>query len=156
MAEGKREITLRPGGQFNTEQRNNVGGTRTRCLAFTVPVNSQFGLPNKIAPILDLRTAAGAKVSRRTRIFVGVQAPTDDSPTFLQGSFELAPFVDLATSDQRKSENRGKDGTLRRDLGAAVVLEQDDQLIIEIEGPDVIDFDHADTVAEFDVEYRQL
>lgn len=151
-----RKITLSTGSRFKASEANSVANQRTEILRFRVPVASRFGLRRTIAPVIDFRKANGSKVSPRTRVFIGGQGPTDESPAFLPGSFEIAPHVDLSTTDQRKAENRGPDGTLRHDLGAPAVWDEDDELIVVVEGPDVIDIDHPDTVFELDVLFRAV
>lgn len=126
---------------------------RSRLIEWSPPVGTFYGVDRFILPVVKLFQTGGAQVSGNTRLFFGKQRPGDSSPRMADGYLLMHSFVDLSTAQQRDADNHR---TLRVDLGARIVLREDELLVIYAEGPDVIDPTEPGTTLELDVGYQTI
>lgn len=140
-----RGIKLHHGHDYVSVE-SNTANVRSRVFTVTPPNGVFITVARLLQPVIKLLTSAGAQVSASTKVYVGKQRPGDSSPTYLPGVFTLQSFYDLTTAQQRNAENRP---TLAQDLGMGVLLREQESLVIEVEGPDVIDWTQAGTAFEF-------
>ena len=147
-----RTETLHNGHEWEEVQQVNTANVRTTVLEFEVPVGARVALSRVFRPVIDLRDSGGDQIDAGTRVYIGRRRPGQNVADLAQGSFRLFDFMDLTVQEQRKPENRGPDGTLRKDLGESFRLLEQDRIVVQIEGPDVIDWDESHF--EFDVAYQ--
>lgn len=141
-----RQIKLHHRHEFVAQRTANTANVRSRVLVITPPNNTFITVERVLQAVIKLFAVGGAQVDPNTRVFVGKRRPGESSPTFLPGEFTLQSFYDLSTAEQRNAENRV---TLGQDLGSGILLREQEELIIEVEGPDVIDWDNTGTAFEF-------
>lgn len=130
-----------------------VANVRSKLIAWKPPVGTFYGVDQVIVPILKLLANGGAQVSGVTRLYFGKQRPGDASPVFAPGSVDYYAFADLSTAEQRNADNRD---TLAVDLGARIVLREEEELVIYAEGPTAIDPTEAGTTIELVVNYATV
>lgn len=124
----------------------NTANVRSRVLTVTPPNGVFLTFDRLFRPVIKLMKSNGSQIDPNTRVFLGKKRPGDESPTYLPGSFTLQSFHDLTTAEQRNAKNRE---TLTQDLGAGIALREQEELVIEVLGPDVIDWTKAGTAFEF-------
>jgi hypothetical protein len=143
--------TVDSGGNRNAQA--TTAGVRSKLIAWKPPVGTFYGVAKGLIPTLKLLQTGGAQVSGSCRLFVGKQRPGDASPVFAPGPIDMFPFVDLSTAEQRDADNRS---TLAVDLGAKIVLREEEELVIYADGPEAIDPTEAGTTIEFNVDYATV
>lgn len=139
-----RGIKLHHGHDYVTVEANTAN-VRSRVLTVTPPNGVFLTFARVLQPVIKLLTSAGAQIGANTKVYIGKQRPGDSSPTYLPGVFTLQSFHDLTTAQQRNAENRP---TLAQDLGAGVLLREQESLVIEVDSPGVIDWTQAGTAFE--------
>lgn len=128
----------------------NTANVRSKVMEITPPNGVFLAVARILGAVIKLYKSGGSQVSGNTKVYFGKRRPGDSSPQFAPGVFTLQSFVDLTTAQQRSSDNRA---TLAQDLGLGIGLREQETLVIEVEGPDVIDWDAAGTAFEFPAEW---
>ena len=136
--------------EYVRERRGNTPNVNSLGLIVSPPNNVFLAIPRMFIPVIKLFKADGSQISADTRVFLGKQRPGDQVPSFAPGAFELLPHFDLTTAQQRESDNID---TVRHDLGKGIILREQEQLLVQFAGPDVIDWTRPGTTFEFDVEW---
>ena len=137
--------------EYVRERISNTPNVNSPGLIVTPPNNVFLAVPRFLLPVIKLFKSDGSQVSADTRIFVGKRRPGDMVPTFAPGAFEYLPFFDLTTAQQRDGDNKGN---LNPDLGKGILLREQEDMLIQFEGPDPIDWTKPGTTFEFDVEWN--
>jgi len=143
-----RSVKIHPDHAYVVAKTSNTANVRSGGLVIEAPNNVFLVLDQFFGPVIKLFTSAPAALSASTRVFVGKKRKGDDTPTFLPGVFTLHDFSDLTTAQQRDRDNQD---TLVQDLGRGMVLREGEQMIVEFDGPDVIDWTQAGTAFEFNL-----
>lgn len=130
-----------------------VAGVRTPLIAWTPPVGTFYGVSRVLLPVLKLFQTGGAQIAAGSRVFVGKMRPGDSSPTFAPGSIDYYSFFDLTTAQQRNADNRR---TLEVDLGAHLVLREEESLVLFLDSPTAFDPLEPGTAIELTVGYQTV
>ncbi|MVN89377.1 hypothetical protein GO986_21820 [Deinococcus sp. HMF7620] len=129
-------ITVPRGATYRLHNRNEVRGVRM----------------NGTYVILDLRTGAGDKISGASRVLFFTRGPADEFPKFHR-AIPYSVWRDLSTTDQRNEDFKAtiiSQTDLNTDLG--LEIPEGHQLLIQVEGPDVVDT----TKSFFQVDFEEL
>lgn len=148
-----RKEPLYPNHSWQTAQNVNTANVRTPILEFTVQVGSSLGVRSIHVPIIDLRDASNDQIDNGSLITVAVQKPAWRVPDLAPAPFALHDHHELTRSEQRKAENRGRNGTLQKDIGKHWTVTEEDRIIIMLDSPDVIDW--SNSYYQFEVAYRE-
>ena len=149
-----RKTKIHTGHQSFLSSVSNTANVRSPGIKFEVPQGAAYLLPppgEPFQPVLKLFTAAGAEISRNTKIYLAKLAPSDKAPRYY-GFFAYAQFADLTTQQQRDVNFRDS-LVVPLDVPGLVNTEKH-QIWFEFEGPDAIDWTKAGTTFEFWVEER--
>lgn len=147
-----RVIKLHHQHEFVTTQANTAG-VRSKIMEITPPNGVFVAVARLLQPVIKLLKSGGGQISPASKVYVGKKRPGDSSPEFAPGVFTLQSFSDLTTAQQRSSDNRA---TLTVDLGKGIGVREQETIVIEIESPDVVDFDQAGTAFEFPAEWDNI
>lgn len=141
-----RTIKIHHDHEYVEERNQNVANIRSSGLVIAPPNNTFLFIDRLFLPVIRLFDNAGELISGSTRVYLSKKRPGDLVPTPVPGVFRLNSFNDLTSSEQRNRDNRA---TLVQDLGVSISLREQETLLIEFEGPDVIDWTQAGTTFEF-------
>lgn len=130
-----------------------VAGTLSKLISWKAPVGTFYDVPSVVIPVLKLFATGGAQVPGTTKLFFGKQRPGDNQPRLADGPVLYFAFRDLSTAEQRNADNRA---TLAHDIGARIVLREEEELVIYAEGSVAIDPTEAGTAIEFPVGYATV
>jgi len=140
----------------------NVANVATPYAKITVPRGAMYRLHNRndvrdrsvqgTYIILDLRDAAGNKISGASRVLIGTRGPADEFPKFHR-ALPYSIWRDLSTQDQRNEDFKAtiiSQSDLNTNLG--IEIPEGHQLLIHVEGPDVVDT----TKSFFQIDFEEL
>lgn len=151
-----RTIKLFPASEY-VETVQNVAGIRSPMLRITPPAGHYIALRKSIAPVIRLLDSGGNLIAETSTVFVGVERDGQTSPNYAPGAFDLLDHSDLSTTEQRRAENRGPAGTLRKELGRAVMArDENEHIVIEILSDDAIDWTQTGVTFEVEALYGAI
>ena len=141
-----RRVRLNLLHEYLQTKKSNTPDVLSTGLVFRPPANTFFALDRIFKPVIKLYDSNGDAVDPATRVFVARKRPSDSVPTYVPGEFPLFPFNDLSTSEQRVPDNAA---SVMQDLGANVMLRENEDLLFQFDGADAIDFDQPGSAFEF-------
>lgn len=141
-----RSVKLFPNHDYVDSRAGNTPNVRSRGLIIAPPNNVFLVIPRLFAPIIRLYSAADTLIDPETRVYLAKKRPGDEAPTYAPGSFTLQAFYDLTRAEQRNEKNRS---TLVQDLGRGIALREQEELHVEFDGPDTINWAITGTAFDF-------
>lgn len=144
-----REMKIHARHEYVTRSANTAN-VRSKVLAIKPPNGTFLVVRRILEAVIKLYKSGGSQLDPNTKVYIGKQRPGDASPTYAPGVFTLQSFYDLTSAQQRSSDNRA---TLAQDLGAGIALREQETLLIELEGPDVVNWANAASTFEFPVNW---
>lgn len=133
---------------------SNAAGIISPIVRFRPENNSFFALPRILYPILKLYKSDGNQIDPSSVIVFGKQMPGEDVYQLMRGVVPYLNAYDLTTSEQASKENRGPGSTMEFDLGEGAPFREEEELVIFLKSPDVVDLTQTGSRIDFTVKYR--
>lgn len=140
----------------------NVAGVSTPIAKITVPRGAMYRLHNTNLVrnqvvngtyiILDLRDAAGNKISGASKILVATKGPADEFPKFHR-ALPFSVWSDLSTTDQRNEDFKATIiSQTDLNVGVGIEIPEASELYLYVDGPQVVDWSNSKSFFQMDFE----
>lgn len=140
----------------------NVASTSTPVARITVPRGALYRLHNQNMVrnalvngtyiILDLRDAAGNKISGASKLLVATRGPADEFPKFHR-ALPYSVWHDMDTTQQRNEDFKATIiGQTDLNVGPGIEIPEAHELLFYVEGPQVVDWGKS----FFQVDFEEL
>ncbi|WP_034383170.1 hypothetical protein [Deinococcus sp. YIM 77859] len=138
----------------------NVAGTATPVFKLTVPRGAVYRLHNANMVrgqvvngtyiILDLRDAAGNKISGASKVLVATRGPADEFPRFHR-ALPYSIWRDLDTTQQRNEDFKATIiGQADLNVGPGIEIQEAHELLLYVDGPQVVDWSKSFVQIDFE------
>lgn len=149
-----RDLKLYLGHPTQYTTAANAAGIISPILRFRPENNSFFALPRILYPVLKLFKNNGNQIDPSSVLIFGKQMPGEDVPEYVPGVVPYLNAYDLTTSQQASKENSGPGSTMEFDLGKGQPFREEEELVIFLKSPDVVDLTQTGSRIDFTVKYR--